>query len=91
MNVVFINVLSESMQVKNQIETILQSYRYKDNREFFVIYFRILKNIIDRCCERNNSNFEDFMKDIEEDNKQITPEFSDFIPDPVHINLNYIS
>ena len=77
----------ESIHVERHIHTTLQSYRFKNNREFFVIKFNVLKNIVDRCCRRNNRNFENFMKDIEEDNKLITPEFSDFIPEPVNTSL----
>ena len=45
----------------------------------------ILKNIIDRCCKRNNLNFEKFIKDIEKYNLVIVPEISTFIPE--HNNI----
>lgn len=64
----------ESIHVKDQIEKILQSFRYKKNPEFFVIEYHVLKNVLDRCCMRNNLNFEDFKKDMEEENKHILPE-----------------
>ena len=57
----------------------------------FVIKFHVLKNIIDRCCRRNNRNFEDFTKDIEEDNKKVALEFSDFIPEPVDTSFFEVS
>ena len=81
----------ESIHVEKHIHTMLHSYRYKHNREFFVIKFHVLKNIIDRCCRRNNRNFEDFTKDIEEDNKKFALEFSDFIPDPVDTSFIEVS
>ena len=81
----------ESIHVEKHIHTMLHSYRYKHNREFFVIKFHVLKNIIDRCCRRNNRNFEDFTKDIEEDNKKFALEFSDFIPEPVDTSFIEVS
>jgi prophage antirepressor-like protein len=85
--VCYVHNCLESIHVEKHIHTMLQSYRYKNNREFFVINFHVLKNLIDRCCTRNNLNFEDFMEDIKEDNKLIASEFSDFIPEPVNVNL----
>ena len=76
----------ESFYVEKQIHTILDSYCYKKNREFFVLKFNILKKVVERYCRRNNVSIEDFKKDIEEDNKITSPEFSDFIPEPVTSN-----
>ena len=81
----------ESIHVEKQIHTLLNSYRYKNNREFFVIKFHILKNIIDRSCTSNNRNFEEFIKEMEEDNKLIVPEISTFIPEPFNITLVEVS
>ena len=75
----------ESIHVEKHIHMTLHSYRYKNNREFFVIKFHILKNIIDRCCKSNNLNLEEFIKEIEEDNLIIVPEISTFIPERINI------
>ena len=75
----------ESIHVEKHIHMTLHSYRYKNNREFFVIKFHILKNIIDRCCKSNNLNLEEFIKEIEEDNHIIVPEISTFIPERINI------
>ena len=75
----------ESINVEKHIHMTLHSYRYKNNREFFVIKFHILKNIIDRCCKSNNLNLEEFIKEIEEDNHIIVPEISTFIPERINI------
>jgi len=52
-----------------------------------VVKFNILKNIVERYCKRNNMSIEDFKKDIEEDNKLITSEFNEPIPEPVNPSL----
>ena len=76
----------ESIHVEKHIHCILRSYRYKHNREFFVIQYHVLQKLIDICCKKNNSTFEDFQKLIEDENKQLLPEFSTFIPAPYHIS-----
>ena len=76
----------ESIHVEKHIHCILRSYRYKHNREFFVIQYHVLQKLIDICCKKNNSTFEDFQKLIEDENKQLLLEFSTFIPAPYHIS-----
>ena len=49
--VCYVHDCLESFYVEKQIHTILQSYRYKNNREFFVVKFNILKNIVERYCK----------------------------------------
>ena len=89
--VCYVHDCIDPINVKEHIHMTLHSFRYKNNNEFFVIIFHMLKYIIDTYCTSYNQMYEDCMKILEEENKLVLPEFSDVIPEPIDIMLLELS
>jgi len=65
------------------IHTLLKSFRYVDNREFFIIDYDDLQRIVEICCTDNQTHYDTVNELIEKSRRQTRPDINTNIPKPI--------